>query len=134
MSSGKSKGSKPGKGKETPSPVEAKTEPSSMDCNPMPCILVAPDGIDLLVRAQPGARKTGVLGLVGDAIKLGVSAPPEDGRANEALVEMVADLLGVRKSGVSLVSGKTSRGKRFRVVGISTTEAVSRIKSQLSEK
>ena len=129
MSSGKSKGSKPAKGKGSPPPVEVKPEPS-----PMACIVVVPEGIDLIVRAQPGAKKTGVLGLVGDAIKLGVSAPPEDGKANEALVELVADLLGVRKSVVSLVSGKSARGKRFRIVGISAEEAASHIKPHLSEK
>lgn len=99
----------------------------------MACIVVVPEGIDLLVRAQPGAKKSGVLGMVGDAIKLGVSAPPEDGKANEALVELVADLLGVRKSGVSLVSGKSARGKRFRIIGVTSQEAESRIKPHLSE-
>lgn len=133
MSSGKSKGSKSGKGKETAPPVGRKSDLSPID-SPMSCIVVAPEGIDLMVRAQPGAKKTGVLGLVGDTIKLGVSAPPEDGKANEALVELVADLLGVRKSAVSLVSGKSARGKRFRIVGLSADEAASRIKPYLSEK
>jgi uncharacterized protein (TIGR00251 family) len=134
MSSAKSKISKTGKGpikdkaKETINPITI-AEPS-----PMAFIVVVPGGIDLLVRAQPGAKKSGVLGLVGDSIKLGVSAPPEDGKANEALVELIADLLSVRKSCVSLVSGKSARGKRFRILAISAQEALSRFHPYLSEK
>jgi hypothetical protein len=136
MSSAESKGSKTGMGpiKDKDKAKETINSETIVEPSPMAFIVVVPGGIDLLVRAQPGAKKSGVLGLVGDSIKLGVSAPPEDGKANEALVELVADLLRVRKSCVSLVSGKSARGKRFRILGISAEEALSRLNPYLSEK
>lgn len=71
------------------------------------------------VAARPGAGRDGVLGVQGDALRLGVSAPPEKGKANKAFVELVAATVGVRKSAVELVSGETSREKMFRVSGCS---------------
>jgi uncharacterized protein (TIGR00251 family) len=76
------------------------------------------DGCILPVRAQPGARKNAVLGERGGALKLAVTALPEDGRANEALVELLRDLLGLKRSEVELISGRTSREKRFLVRGV----------------
>lgn len=81
-----------------------------------------PDGAVLAVRAQPGARKTGVGGEHGPALKVAVTAPPEDGRANAALVEVLSDWLGVRRSAVELLSGPTSRDKRFLVRGVTADE------------
>lgn len=136
MSAGKSKGSKTGSKTVKNTESLPKTDENlvfSSASTHLACIVATPEGIDLLVKAQPGAKKTGVLGLVGDAIRLGVSAPPEDGKANEALVELVAAIFGVRKSVVSLVSGKSARAKRFRIVGLFAGEAHTRIKPHLSE-
>ena len=69
----------------------------------------------LAVRAQPGARRSGVLGAWNGALKLGVGAPPEDGRANDGLVRLVAELFDLRPSAVSLVAGERSRNKTFRL-------------------
>ncbi len=95
------------------------------------CIVTHPRGIDLLVKAHAGSKKTGVLGLVGDLLKLGVSAPPEDGRANEALLRLIAELLEVRLSSVTLVTGKTAKNKRFRIEGVDSMVALAFIQSQL---
>lgn len=76
---------------------------------------VAGASCTLSVRAQPGAKKSGVAGLWNGMLKLRVSAPPEDGRANEELVLLLAQLLGVKRAGVQLVSGATTRQKRFRI-------------------
>lgn len=81
------------------------------------------DGVVLPVRAQPGARKNGVLGEHAGALKLGVTAPPEDGRANRALTELLRDLLDLKRSQVELIAGATSRDKRFLIRGV-TREAV----------
>ena len=75
------------------------------------------DGLLLPVRAQPRARKSGVQGETGGALKVGVTAPPEDGRANAALVEVLAEALGVKRAQVELVAGQTSRDKRFLIRG-----------------
>lgn len=70
------------------------------------------DGCLLLtLHIQPGAKKTEVCGLHGDALKIRLAAPPVDGKANAALLAFVADRLGLPKSAVSLKSGQTSRRK-----------------------
>jgi uncharacterized protein (TIGR00251 family) len=69
----------------------------------------------LSVRAQPGARRRGVLGTWNGHLKLGVRAPPEDGRANAELCALVAELVGLRPSAVSLLRGAASRQKVLRV-------------------
>jgi uncharacterized protein len=69
----------------------------------------------LAVRVQPGARRDGCAGAWNASLKIAVSAPPEDGRANERLVEVIAELFGLRRSAVEIVGGRTSRDKRVRL-------------------
>lgn len=90
------------------------------------------EGCVLSVRAQPGARKPGVLGEQAGSLKIGVSAPPEDGRANKALVEMIAEVLHVRRSQVELLRGQTSREKQFLIRGLSKPELEQRVAALLS--
>ncbi len=73
------------------------------------------DDLEIDVHAQPGARRTEVGGLHGDAIRIRVAAPPSEGRANEALVRFLADALHVPSRRCALVSGQSSRRKRFRI-------------------
>ena len=90
-----------------------------------------PDGCVLPVRAQPGARKSGVLGEQAGALKVAVTAPPEDGRANKALVEVLAEALDLRRSQVELTAGATSRDKRFLLRGVPRTEVEVRLRALL---
>ena len=69
----------------------------------------------ITVRVQPGAAKRRVAGKVGEEWKIAVTAPPVDGRANQACVEFLAELCGVAKSAVALVAGASSRRKVFDV-------------------
>src|SRR6186997_897629 len=78
------------------------------------------EGCILAVRVQPGARKSGVKGEQAGALKLAVTAPPEDGRANLAVVELLAELLGVKRKQVELVVGATSRNKRALIKGVTS--------------
>lgn len=79
----------------------------------------ATDGsVVLTLHIQPGARKTELAGLHGEALKIRLAAPPVDGKANAALVAFLAKACGVSKSAVELVSGETSRSKRVRVSGV----------------
>jgi uncharacterized protein (TIGR00251 family) len=80
------------------------------------------DGCILPVRAQPGARRNGVQGEQAGALKVAVMAPPEDGRANAALVEVLREALGVKRSQVELLSGATSRAKKFLIRGVTKAE------------
>ena len=89
------------------------------------------EGSLLAVRAQPGARKNAVIGEHGDALKVAVTAPPEDGRANEALVELLRDWLGLKRSQVELAGGKTNRNKQFLIRGLSPDELSERVASRL---
>jgi len=68
-------------------------------------------GWQIRVHAQPGAKKSEVAGLHGDALKIRIASPPVDGRANEALVAFVAQRLGLPRSAVVLSSGAGSRHK-----------------------
>lgn len=76
------------------------------------------DGVLLTLHIQPGAKKTEVVGLHGDALKLRLAAPPVDGKANEALIDFLARALGIGKTHITLVSGQTSRSKRVAVRGM----------------
>ena len=84
-------------------------------------------GLVLPVRAQPGARKAGVMGEQAGALKVAVTAPPEDGRANKALTEVLRAALGLKRSQVELCGGLTSRDKRFLIRGLSRAELESRL-------
>src|SRR5436853_7311073 len=85
------------------------------------------EGCVLAVRAQPGARKAGVLGGQAGALKVAVTAPPEDGRANKALVEVLREGLGLKRSQVELLSGATGRDKRFLIRGVSRPDLEARV-------
>ena len=73
------------------------------------------EGCILAVRAQPGARKNAIVGAHAGALRVAVTAPPDKGRANDAIAEVLADALGLKRSQVELVSGPTSRQKKFLV-------------------
>ena len=73
--------------------------------------------ITLALHVQPGAKRTEVQGLHGDALKIRLAAPPIEGRANHELVRFLAERFEVPQRNVSLVAGATSRQKRFRVSG-----------------
>jgi uncharacterized protein (TIGR00251 family) len=84
-------------------------------------------GILLAIHLQPGASRSELAGRHGDALKVRIASPPVDGRANEALVEFMAQLLGVPRAGVTIVSGRSSRRKLLSVEGISFADAVRRL-------
>ena len=89
------------------------------------------EGATLAVRAQPGARRNAVLGEQAGALKVAVTAPPEDGRANAALVEVLREWLGVKRSQVELVGGQTNRNKTFLVRGVTAEQLTARIGAKL---
>jgi len=80
-----------------------------------------PEGVVLTVRAQPGAKRPGVT-VDGERLKVAVSAPPEDGRANAAVVELLREFFGRKRSEVELLTGPTSRQKSILLRGITEAE------------
>jgi uncharacterized protein (TIGR00251 family) len=86
-------------------------------------VLPAPEGAEadtivLRLHVQPGAGRTAVTGRHGDALKIKVAAPPEGGRANQAVVDLVATVLGVKAAQIEMTSGQSSRTKRVKVTGV----------------
>jgi uncharacterized protein (TIGR00251 family) len=92
------------------------------------------EGCVLPVRAQPGARKTGILGEQAGSLKVAVTAPPEDGRANKALTDALRELLGLKRSQVELLSGQTSRNKKFLIRGLTRAELASRLAEMFEDR
>jgi len=84
-------------------------------------------GVTFAVKVHPRAKKNAITGELGDALKVSLTTPPVDGRANEACIEFFAKLLKVPRSSVTIASGQTSRNKVIRVTGISAAELRSRI-------
>lgn len=76
-------------------------------------IVACAEGCILPVRAQPGARRCGIVGEHNGAVKIAVSAPAEKGKANDAIQEILCAQLGLKRSHVQLLAGPTSRDKRF---------------------
>lgn len=91
------------------------------------------DVVVLAVHAQPGAGRTQVVGRHGDALKIRVAAPPERGRANDELVALLSESLGVPAKTVTLTGGETSRSKRFRIQPMAADELATRLERVLEE-
>ena len=81
------------------------------------------DGVRIQVRVQPRASRTEVMGLHGEAIKIRLAAPPVDGAANRALIQLVASTLHVPRSAVTVKAGHAARRKVVDVVGTSVEQA-----------
>jgi hypothetical protein len=84
-------------------------------------------GVTLAVRAQPGAKKTAIIGVYGEGasaqLKVAVQAPPVEGRANSALIAFLAETFALPKNKVEIVSGELSRSKVFMLRGVSFAQA-----------
>ncbi len=96
-----------------------------------PDIVTSGDGVELAVKASPGAKRDALLGVWNGALRISVSSPPEDGRANEAIARVLAGALGVRRAQVTLVRGATSRLKRFRISLTTAVEVRQRLANAL---
>ncbi len=82
-----------------------------------------PQGIVLLVKVQPRSSKAGIGGEIGGRLKIKLSSPPIEGKANKELIELVAKRLKIAKSAVSLVKGEKGKEKSLLCKGISPQEA-----------
>jgi hypothetical protein len=84
-------------------------------------------GVSFAVKVHPRARKNAITGELGDALKLSLTTPPVEGRANEGCIEFFARLLQVPRSSVTIASGQTSRNKVIRVAGVSGRQVRERL-------
>jgi uncharacterized protein (TIGR00251 family) len=91
-----------------------------------------PDGCILPVRVHPGARTNAITGVHDGALKISLTTPPTDGRANDALIAFVAERLHVPRSRVTLVTGATSRSKTLRIAAKSAAEVQAALDATVS--
>jgi uncharacterized protein len=84
-------------------------------------------GVNFAVKVHPRAKKNAITGELVDALKVSLTSPPVQGRANEACIEFFAKLLKVPRSSVTIASGQTSRNKMIRVAGLSAEKIRKRI-------
>ena len=87
----------------------------------------SPAGVSFAVKVHPRAKKNAITGQVGDALKLAITAPPVDGKANGGCIEFFAKLLNVPRSSVTIAAGQTSRNKVIRVTGLTAQQVQDRL-------
>jgi uncharacterized protein len=84
-------------------------------------------GATFAVKIHPRAKKNAITGEVGDALKVALTAPPVNGKANAACIEFFAKLLNVPRSSVTIASGQSSRSKVIRVSGMTAQQVHDRL-------
>ena len=89
------------------------------------------DGVLLPVRARPGAKRSAITGAQGGMLKVAVTAAPEKGKANQAIIELLCETLSLARSQVALRTGQGSRSKQFLVRGLTSDELARRIAEAL---
>jgi uncharacterized protein (TIGR00251 family) len=91
-------------------------------------------GVAFAIKVQPRARKNAIIGVVGDIVKLALTAPPVDGRANQAVIEFLAELFEIPRTSVTIASGETSRRKVVRIAGLSKQVVERRLGEVVSDE
>jgi uncharacterized protein len=86
-----------------------------------------PSGSTFAVKVHPRAKRNAITGELGDALRVSLTAPPVEGRANQACIEFFAKLLKVPRSSVTIASGQTSRNKVIRVTGLTAQQVRERL-------
>jgi uncharacterized protein (TIGR00251 family) len=84
-------------------------------------------GATFAVKVHPRARKSAITGELGDALKVALTAPPVEGKANEACLEFFANLLKVPRASVTIAAGQSSRNKVIRVSGLTAQQVRDRL-------
>jgi len=83
------------------------------------------NAVTVRVKIHPRAKKNAITGMVGDALKLSLTSPPVDGKANEACIRFFAEFFAAPRSAVTIIGGQTSRAKVIQVTGITLQQAES---------
>lgn len=87
-------------------------------------------GVILSIRTQPGSSKNRIIGEYGGRLKLAVTAAPEKGKANKAVIKLLADTLRIHESSIHIISGETSRDKRLLIEGLVPEDIISLLNLQ----
>jgi uncharacterized protein len=110
-----------------PSPRKPAAQDDNVFFADMVAITENSHGVAFAVRVHPRAKKNAITGEIGDALKLSLTTPPVEGRANEACIEFFAKLLKVPRSSVTIASGQTNRNKVIRVAGVTAQHVKDRM-------
>lgn len=86
-------------------------------------------GATFAVKVHPRAKKNAIAGELGDALKLSLTAPPVEGRANEACIEFLAEVLRVPRASITIAAGQGSRRKVIRVQGLTASQVQERLRA-----
>lgn len=92
-----------------------------------PFLQVRPEGVCLAIKVQPRASKNAIGEVLGNELKIKVTAPPVDSAANHALVEFLAKTLGCPRASLQIVRGQTSRHKQILISGVAPDDIVQRL-------
>jgi uncharacterized protein len=90
-----------------------------------------PAGATFQIKVHPRAKKNAITGEVGDALKIALTAPPVEGRANEACIAFFAELLNVPRSSVTIAAGQSSRNKVIRIAGLTAAQVGERLQKAM---
>ena len=94
-------------------------------------LLEGAGGVSFSIKVHPRARKNAITGTAGDALKLSLTDPPVDGRANQAAIRFFADLFEISRSSVTITSGESSRQKAVRIAGVNRQTVEKRLMKAL---
>jgi uncharacterized protein len=89
--------------------------------------------VTFAVKVHPRAKNDGITGEVGNAVKVALNAPPVDGKANEACIRFLAEILRVPRSSVTIAAGETNRNKLIRVTGVSVAQVEESLRAAVTE-
>ena len=76
-------------------------------------------GLSVLIKVQPNSKENAIVGKYGKRLKISVTSPPEKGKANKAVIKLMATVLGIKTSQINIVSGQTTREKKIHIIGMS---------------
>ncbi len=85
--------------------------------------------VTFAVKVHPRAKRNAITGEVGEAVKIALTAPPVEDRANEAVIEFLAEVLRVPRGSVSIAAGQSSRNKVMRVRGVTAAQVEERLRA-----
>lgn len=85
------------------------------------------EGVTIAIRVHPRAKRNAITGEIGDVLKVSLTAPPIEGKANAACIEFFAKFLKVSRSSISIAAGQNSRNKKIRVAGLTKEDVRTRL-------
>ena len=92
-----------------------------------------PYGASFAIKVQPRAKRNAISGVVGDTLKISLSAPPLEGRANRSCTEFLAEVLDIPRSSITIAAGAATRRKMIRIAGMSAEEVRKRLQQSSAQ-